>query len=222
MVGYLPSALRHSRWFGQRDDRHGLKSSSTSCSNQHSFPPSHNKQQQRNPDPFTFDLFLNLSSEKDIYEKRREKEVAKMHRTYSMRQSRAPTVSPLPSHTFRAHTSTSRDRETGQKLIVYRPRSFRILLHHHRARSLDGCLERVVSVSAILDISYDVALYTSSLPPSPHKGIVGTALCGSMAASKSNSCAVGSSYDGRSHVVALLPTREDPPPLLQHVFDVLL
>lgn len=44
----------------------------------------------------------------------------------------------------------------------------------------------------------------------------------SVAASKSNSCAMGSSYNGRSHVIALLPTREDPLPLLQHAFDVLL
>ncbi len=43
----------------------------------------------------------------------------------------------------------------------------------------------------------------------------------SIAASKSNSCAVGSSYDRRSHVVALLPTREDTLPLLQHAVDVL-
>jgi hypothetical protein len=47
-------------------------------------------------------------------------------------------------------------------------------------------------------------------------------MCWSVAARKSNSCVVESSYDARSHVLALLPIREDRLPLLQHAFDVLL
>lgn len=94
-----------------------------------------------------------------------------MHRTYSMRQSRAPTVSPFPSTPSGRKPSHRGLRGRRQKLTIYRPRSSRIPLLHHRARSLDGCLERAVSVSAFSISSMTWPPYIITFP-SHNDGIV--------------------------------------------------
>ena len=138
------------------EDRHGLKSS-TSAQINTAFPRlttnNNNNNLQLQPQlafsHLTFALeFLDFRERRRFYEKEKRGRNSKDASHVLYETIAGSYCKPLPFPRLPGAYQRIARSQPGQKLMVYRPRSFRIPLHHHRARSLDGCLERVVSVSA--------------------------------------------------------------------------